>query len=113
MGQPLTKVTVIELANSIISKSECQEKLQAAKKLRQLEDEGNLGAAWYHGFMSRYQSHLTTKGTVIKDIKRRTWVTRENFENMYEYIYATMVEAGVAEELTEPIQYKDGLPTKY
>jgi hypothetical protein len=113
MGQPLTKGTVIELANSLISKTKYQEKLQAAKKLRRLEDEGNLGAAWYHGFMSCHQSLLTTKGTVIKDIKRRTWVTRENFENMYEKIYATIVEAGVAEELTEPIQYKDGLPTKY
>jgi hypothetical protein len=113
MGQPLTKGTVIELANSLISKTKYQEKLQAAKKLRRLEDEGNLGAAWYRGFMSRHQSLLTTKGTVIKDIKRRTWVTRENFENMYENIYATMVEAGVAEELTEPIQYEDGLPTKY
>jgi hypothetical protein len=30
---------------------------------------------------------------VIKDIKRKTWVTRENFENMYENIYATMVES--------------------
>ncbi len=50
---------------------------------------------------------------MIKDIKRRTWDTRENFETMYENIYATMVEAGLAEELTKPIQYEDGLPTKY
>jgi hypothetical protein len=50
---------------------------------------------------------------VIKDVKRRTWVTRENFENMYENIYKTMVEAGVVEELSEAIQHKAGLPTKY
>jgi len=113
MGQPLTKATVIELANSLISKTEFQEKLEAAKKLRHLDDEGKLGAAWYRGFLSRHQSLLTTRGTVIKDVKRRTWVTRENFENMYENIYETMVEAGVAEELTKPIQYDEGLPTKY
>ncbi len=50
---------------------------------------------------------------MIKDVKRRTWVTRENFENMYENVYKTMVEAGVAEELEEAIQLDAGLPTKY
>jgi len=113
MGQPLTKGTVIELANSMILKTEYQEKLQAAKRLRHLGDEGSLGNAWYRGFLSRHKSLLTTKGIVIKDVKRRTWVTRENFENMYENIYKNMVEAGVAEELTESIQHEDGLPSKY
>jgi hypothetical protein len=32
---------------------------------------------------------------------------------MYENVYATMVEAGVAEELEEEIQHETGLPTKY
>jgi len=113
MGQPLTKSTINELANSLILKTEYQEKLEAAKKLRHLDDEGSLGTAWYRGFMNRHKTFLTTKGVVIKDVKRRTWVTRENFENMYENIYKTMVEAGVAEELTEPINYDVGLPSKY
>jgi hypothetical protein len=38
MGQPLTKATVVELANSLISKAEYQEKLDAAKKLHHFED---------------------------------------------------------------------------
>jgi hypothetical protein len=45
MGQPLTKVTIIELTNSLVSKTEYKEKLEAAKKLRLFEDEGNLSAA--------------------------------------------------------------------
>jgi hypothetical protein len=113
MGQPLTKATVIELANSHILKTEFQEKLEAAKKLRHLDDEGKLGASWYRVFLSCHQYLLTTRGTVFKDVKRRTWVTRENFENMYKNIYEAMVEAGVAEELTKPIHYDEGLPTKY
>ncbi len=40
-------------------------------------------------------------------------MTKENFENMYENVYKTMVEAGVAEELSEEIQHKAGLPSKY
>jgi hypothetical protein len=38
---------------------------------------------------------LTTGGTVVKDVKRKTWVTRKNFENMYNNVYKTMVEADV------------------
>ncbi len=113
MGQPLTKSTIIELANSLIFKTEYQEKLEAAKKLRHLDDEGSLGTAWYRGFLNRHKSFLTTKGVVIKDVKRRTWVTRENFENMYENIYQIMVEAGVAEKLTKPIESDVGLPSRY
>jgi hypothetical protein len=64
-------------------------------------------------FLSHHQSLLTTKRTMIKDVKRMTWVIRENFENLYKNIYTKMVEAGVAEELTKPIQNNEGLPTKY
>jgi hypothetical protein len=113
MGLPLTKSTVLELANDLINKTEYQEKLAAAKKLRGLHDENNLGTRWYHGFLKRHSDLLSTSGTVIKDVKRRTWVTKENFENMYENVYKTMVEAGVAEELEEAIQLDAGLPTKY
>ena len=63
--------------------------------------------------MSRHSSLLTLSGTVIKDDKRRTWVTHENFENMYENVYNTMVEAGVAEEVSEEIKYETGLPSKF
>jgi hypothetical protein len=72
-----------------------------------LEGEGKLGAAWYHGFLSHHQSLLTRncdQGYKEKDLGkkgcRRTFMQQK-------------VEAGVAEELTKPIQYEDGLPTKY
>ena len=37
----------------------------------------------------------------VKDIKRHTWCSYENFENMYRCAYSQMVEAGVAIELPE------------
>jgi hypothetical protein len=113
MGQPLTKKTIIEFANSIISKTEYQDKVEAAKKLRGLEDESKLGVRWYQRFLSHHASLLTTSGTVIKDFKRRTWETKENFENIYENVYKTMVKAGMVEEVSEDIQHKAGLPSKY
>jgi hypothetical protein len=79
MGQPLMKQTITEFANSIISKREHQDKVQAAKKPRGLEDESKLGVRWYQGFLSHHTSLLTISGTAIKDFKRRTWVTKENF----------------------------------
>jgi hypothetical protein len=105
--------TAIKLANDLIGKTELQENVAAAKKLRHLKQESTFGTAWYCGFLNHHAALLTTSVTVIKDVKRRTWVTRENFENMYENVYKTMVEAGVAEELEEAIQLDAGLPTKY
>jgi hypothetical protein len=113
MGQPLTRSTVIEFANRIINQTEYEEQVEAAKKLRGLHDANKLGIRWYHGFLNRHATLLTTSGTVIKDVKRRTWVTKENFENMYENVYKTMVEAGVAEEVSEEIQHEAGLPSKF
>ena len=113
MGKPLTKTTVIELANDIVADTEYASKIADFKKLRKLNDSSKLGSAWYRGFISRYEHVLTRNKTTIKDIKRRTWVRRENFENMYENIYNEMVEAGIAEELEEEISYEKGLPSKF
>ena len=113
MGCPLTKTTVIELANDIISGTELKEEVLNCKQLRKLKSIEKLGNAWYQGFLSRHEDVLTRNGSEVKDLKRRTWVKSENFQNMYENVYATMVEAGIAEELEEEIQHERGLPTKY
>ncbi len=113
MGRPLTITPVIELANDLIGETELQENVAAAKKLGRLEQETTLGTAWYRGFLNCNAALLTTSGTVIKYVKRRTWVSREDFENMYENVYKTVAEAGVAEELEEAIQLDAGLTTKY
>jgi hypothetical protein len=72
-----------------------------------------LSDAWYHGCMSRYSDQLTRSGTTIKDSKRNTWVTKENFQNMYENVYEERVKAGIAEEKEEEIEYETGLPSKF
>jgi hypothetical protein len=64
-----------------------------------LNQSQKLGSAWYKGFLKRYSDDLSRSGSVIKDIKQRTWVTHDNFENMYENVYKTMVEAGIAKEV--------------
>ena len=98
MGKPLTKTTVIELANSLVSGTEYESKISDCKNLRKLNQSQKLGSAWYKGFLKCYSDDLSRSGSVIKDIKQRTWVTHDNFENMYENVYKTMVEAGIAKE---------------
>ncbi len=86
MGNPLTKTTIIELANDLIAETEYKEKIKDCKNLRKLDSVDKLGDAWYRGFMSRYSEKLTRNGTTIKDSKRNTWVTTENFQNMYKSV---------------------------
>jgi len=113
MGNPLTKTTIIELANDLIAETEYQEKIKECKGLRKLNSTEKLGDAWYRGFMSRYSDKLTQSGTTIKDTKRNTWVTKENFQIMYESVYEAMVTAGVAQKEDEEITYGTGLPSRY
>jgi hypothetical protein len=63
--------------------------------------------------MSQFSEHLTRSGATIKDSKRNTWVTKDNFQNMYENVYKEMVKAGVAEEKEENIEYETGLPSRF
>jgi hypothetical protein len=49
----------------------------------------------------------------VKDTKWNTWVTKENFVNMYENVYKEMVLVGIAEKKEEDIEYGTGLPSKF
>ena len=113
MGRPLTKTTVIELANDLISDTDSQSRIVKFKEERKLKNTEKLGDAWYRGFLHRYEDVLSRNGSAIKDTKRRTWVTRDNFLYMYENVYVRMVEAGIAEKEDEEIVYVEGLPSKY
>jgi hypothetical protein len=62
--------------------------------------------------MSRFSEQLTRSGTTIEDSKRNTWVTKENFQNIYENNYEEMVKAGIAEEKEEEIEYETSLPSR-
>ena len=69
MGCPLTKTTVIELANDLISGTKLEQKITECKQLRKLNCSEKLGRAWYRGFLHCYEDVLTRNGSVVKDIK--------------------------------------------
>ena len=84
-----------------------------------------MGGKWYHGFMKRYGHYLARKKYKVRDAKRLTWCTHDNFSNMYDCVYESMVSAKVAEKLDKEIMFDAegketnnvsemvGLPTKY
>ncbi len=113
MGNPLTKSTIIELANGLIVETEYQKKVKDCKELCKLQKTGKLSDAWCHEFLSQFSDQLMRSGTTIKDTKRNTWVIKDNFTNMYENVYQTMVEAGIAKIVEDKIQYDHEMPSKY
>jgi hypothetical protein len=76
MGSPLTKTTIMELANDLLADTEYLDKIKDCKGLHKLKCTDKHSHAWYRGF--------TRSGAT--DIKRNKWVTEENFQNMYENV---------------------------
>jgi hypothetical protein len=60
-----------------------------------------MGSVWYKGLLKCFSDDLPRSGSVITDIEQRTLITYENFENMYENVYKTMADAGIAKEVEE------------
>jgi hypothetical protein len=62
-----------------------------------------LGKKYWENFCRRYPTEIERKKAVKFDSKRDNWCTKDNFSTMYDDIYKTMVEAGVALELHEHV----------
>ncbi len=110
---PLNREGVIDLAISMIAGQPMEEKVIAWKWKKAhcyfYEGQPLLGISWYHRFIQCNSDKLTQKKALIRDVQRETWVTYENFQNMYECVYNQMVIAGVARKLPEKVYYdRDG-----
>jgi hypothetical protein len=111
IGQPLTQDQVLALAISLIEGTDVAVRVIAWKKKysHYYDDRPLLGKGWYNAFMSRHHDILRKGKARTKDMNRQEWVTYENFKNMYEAVYETMVMAGVAKKLPEAVWFdRDG-----
>jgi hypothetical protein len=128
IGEAQSKEGVIGLMSEMIAGTEYEKRLLDFKNKRKIainNENQVLGKAWYNGFMKRNKEKLKRGKCKIKDIKRNTWVTYENFSNMYDCVYDSMVEAGIAEKVEEELLFDRhgvevdcidnafGKPTKY
>jgi hypothetical protein len=105
--QPLTVGETIDLANSLIEGKEQQQQL-IRWKLRcnpdlPLEAKGRIGYGWFQGFKKRHGSRLVTKRGERFAADRADWSKYMYIKQMYDVIYDNMVEAGIAEEIEDPI----------
>jgi len=117
MRQPLTAHGALNLINSMITGSNLQEHVVEWKQKHKVhaEDNGNihkLGIKYWQNFKKRHPE-INTKRAVKFDSKRDDWCTFDNFEKMYQGVYAAMVKSNVAIKLPEKTMVKlDGTRTE-
>jgi hypothetical protein len=63
----------------------------------------NVGIKWYNAFMKRHSSVIKTVAPKNVDQKRKSFMRKDLFNDMYNNVYALMKEAGVVEELPEEV----------
>ena len=104
IGNALTKYAVISLMEEIIEGTEYEQHLLDYKTKRKITSK-IIGKGWYGGFIKRNASKIKRGRCKVRDQKRLTWCTKENFQCMYDSVYERMVSAGVAEKLDHEIMF--------
>jgi hypothetical protein len=104
---PLCVFEIIALANSIIAKSEYQEKvIQWKSKMfpdLPIECCEKLGYGWWRGFSKRYEDVLVVKRGEKFASDRSEWSKEIHIRQMYDVIYDNMVNAGIASKLDQEV----------
>jgi hypothetical protein len=108
MGQPLAQSEGILLVNSIIEGTVHQDKLRQFQQVssKMSKDAGNLGYAGYaywRAFKERNKEQLDAGSPVTQEASRKEWSSYLNFSQMYDLVYDQMDQAGVLEDLDEPV----------
>jgi hypothetical protein len=108
MGQPLSQSEGILLVNSIIDGTIHQAKLRQyqIEVLKMSFDAGNIGfagSAYWRNFKERNKDLLDSGVAVAQAACRKEWSSYLNFTQMYNLVYDQMKQAGVLEDLEEPV----------
>ena len=97
LGEPLTRTTVVALANDIIADNDhVKSKLLSHRKTCKSDVGPKVGNKWNKNFMKRQSDKIAARAVLVKDKKRATWVKEENFKAMYDCIYGAMVDSKIA-----------------
>jgi hypothetical protein len=108
MGQPLSQSEGILLVNSIIQGTVYQESLRQFQigSSKMSNDAGNLGyagSAYWRAFKERNKHRLDDGVPVAQAACRKEWSSYLNFSRMYDLVYEQMDQAGVLEDLEDPV----------
>ena len=101
--QSITPSRGLLLVNSLIDKTPIQKSLVKWKRKYSNDTLGSVGKGYWDGFIRRNKHKLVSKRGQKYELNRQKWTTYANFVDMYSHTYQEIVDAGVAEELLEPV----------
>jgi hypothetical protein len=133
MGCALNMDQVLTLSTDLIQGRKCAKQLMELKKMLRLPelttnnqtDKVKIGEGWYCNFMNQHKDTLMQQILQVKDAKRSTYCTYQNFLLMYDTVHEGMVKCNIAEKLDNDVNVNikgknetneskfSGLPTKY
>lgn len=106
MGSPLDRDQVISLTNDLLKNTNELERLKSYKQRHTSSNAvESVGKKWYDNFMQRHDHIIKRVASRNSDVKRKQYITRENFKMMYDCVYERMVDAGVAQKFESEVLY--------
>lgn len=110
MSQSFPKEQIILVANQLVKKYNLEDEILEFKKRRKIIDEGDdaeqkamIGLGWYKGFITRHMENIVkTCGHEIRNVIRHYLLHVEDFKAVYDLVYESMVNAGIAEKYAKP-----------
>lgn len=103
--QPITPKEGLELANSMIDGKQYQVRLREWQAKRKRKVTGKLTKKFWSGFMKRHKDKIDSAKGYRFSANKDAWTTAENIEQMYDMVYNSWVDAGVARKLPEEEHY--------
>ena len=86
----------LQLCNSIISGTQFKDLVGEFKKKNCRSATSELGRGYWRGFLKRNKHLISSKKGVKFDTKRAEWCTYLNMEEMYNEVYTSLVDSGLA-----------------
>ena len=101
----LTGSQCLHLANDLIAGTDVEKEIIKFKEkvYKKKFETASLGLSYWRGFKKRWEHRLTCKRGQKFALDRSCAATFGNFAKMYDEVYESMVECGVASVLPEPV----------
>jgi len=104
---PIGRSVCLSIINSLIKGTPHQQQLIDWKRRRGMEGDdaelGKVGNTYWSSFKKRNKTIIDGGSVSPQDVRRAEWCTHENFKAMYEMVYEVFHDAGITEELPEPV----------
>jgi hypothetical protein len=104
---PITVLQGLQLCNSIIMGTKFKEQVDVFKRRMCRSATPVLGRGYWRGFLKRNKHLISSKKAVKFDTKRAEWCTYLNMKEMYNEVYPSLVDSGLAIKHDVPVWRND------